>query len=74
MSLKNSTHLFPFEANATSEIIIPKMTPNTAVYEFFDNLNDSSVGVTQVSLVTSFIVNVFLSGPMDLLWGLINSL
>ena len=80
MEVRNPIYFFSKETlktiqvNSTSEISIPKMLPNTAFAEFFTGLKDSSTDVTKVSILASFAVNMFMSGPMDLLWGLINSL
>ena len=60
--------------NSTSETVLPKMMPDSIFTDFFNGLGDSVVGVAKVTLVTSFVLNLVLSGPLQLLWALINSL
>ena len=50
------------------------MLKNTDFSQFYTELSDSITGATKVSLVTSLMINLMLSGPMYFLWGLVNSL
>ena len=80
MKISNPKYFFSKELlstislNATSEIVIPKMTADTSFAQSFEAASEHAVDFTNVSLVSSFLVNLVLSGPMSLLWGLVNSL
>ena len=37
-------------------------------------ISESLGETTKVSMIVSFIINLVLSGPMDFLWGFLNSL
>ena len=60
--------------DSTSTISAPRMMPQTAFTQMMISLNDNMTETTKVSMILSFIINLFLSGPIDFLWGLINTL
>ena len=80
MKIINTKYFFSKELlsmiglNTTSEITIPKMMADTAFTWSYEAVSEFAAGMTKASLVSSFLVNFALSGPMSLLWGLVNSL
>ena len=50
------------------------MMPNTEFTKSMISLTGSLAETTSVSIIISFLVNLFMSGPMDFLWGLVNTL
>lgn len=50
------------------------MMPKTQLTEIFESLTESVQDTTQVSFVLSLAINLVMSGPLDALWSLINSL
>ena len=48
------------------------MMPETAFTQLFSGLSDGAGDFTNTALVSNFIANIFLSGTMTLLWGLLH--
>ena len=60
--------------SSSDVVFVPKMMPDTEFTEFFTGMTETVTETTKVSLVLSLSANLIMSGPVDLLWGLINSL
>lgn len=80
MTILNSNFFYSVDSqstvasNSTKSVVLPKMLSSSDFSVIFTGLAESTTDAAKLSLVASFLVNVVLSGPMDLLWCLINSL
>ena len=50
------------------------MVSDSTAMSVISNISDSASDTTKISLVFSVISNLVMSGPMDFIWGLVNSL
>ena len=66
--------LQPIPLETTSSIKAVKMMPDTSFTRNFVGASDGFGNFTNASLVGNFLVNLLLSGAMNLLWGLLHAL
>ena len=61
-------------AGTTDSIKVVKMMPNTAFTKSFEGITGNVGDATNVSLFGNFLMNLLLSGAMNLLWGFLHAL
>ena len=60
------------QVGQSSQIKVPKMMPNDEFTESYKSAVEASQSITTAVLVGDFFGNLLLSGPMTLLWGMLN--
>ena len=66
--------LVPIPLETSDSIIAPKMMPNSDFTKAFAGGTEGMGNFTNASLVSNFVVNLLLSGAMNLLWGLLHAM
>ena len=80
MTVLESDHFYSAEtkseiiAGTNSKIKAPKMMPNTAFTKAFVGMSGSFGNLTNAGMLGNFVVNLLLSGAMNMLWGLLHSM
>ena len=66
--------LVPIPLETSDSVLAPKMMPNSDFTKAFAGGSTSFGNFTNASLVGNFVVNLLLSGAMNLLWGLLHAM
>ena len=80
MTILDSANFFAVEtqsfiiAGTHDKVDAPKMMPNTALTKAFVGFSDSFGSLTNAGMLGNFLVNLLLSGAMNMLWGLLHSM
>ena len=60
--------------NVTDTIKVPKQMENSAFTKAFSTFNEGVGNGAKGALIGNFVVNLLLSGAMNLLWGLLHAM
>ena len=62
------------EKFATDAVKAPKSMPNTEFTKAFVGVSGGMGSMTNAGMLGNFVINLFLSGAMNMLWGLLHCL